>query len=597
MTGPYSSFFELRDNPFRANPDPHYLFLTQQTQKSLEQLMNGIHERKGLMLLTGEVGTGKTVLLNRLREWLRQEQMPTAFIFNSHLKASELLDLVLADFGIPFLALRGSPLAHINSWLEDRFRAGQTPVLFVDEAQGLPRRALEELRMLLNLQTTEGNLLQIVLCGQPEFEESLTHLEFRPIHQRIALRCRTLPLTREETQSYIECRRRIAGDSGNPIFVPEALDALFLYSRGIPRVLNLLCEQALTRAAREKVRLVSARMVGESAHEFQFDSVKPLPPDSASSGAVLSDLFAPGLILGGLPKLAEASTQIGCYTQLNANSASTPNPLPQEEVPPIALNKSDRAPAAPTLSSPTANKHASAPSRSSNAPIVFPSPHAWTSPPASTPKETTAGCKLTSQAGTSTEQLLAALSASPGIVAPLLLALTPVSKQKFDFRKHWKLYGLSAAQTLNSAFSAGASFTWIHLTRVRVSSLAFLQSLTRRWSFWRIKDWNVSISFRAMEFATSCLQWLRAPSNARNVCHAPLKPYRLDAHTESAACVPASHAPQRHPRPQASYLNRLCDRERCLRLTAAILHWLRQPTHTIHGRHGSTLSQHSHRLT
>ncbi len=110
MTGPYSSFFELRDNPFRANPDPHYLFLTQQTQKSLEQLMNGIRERKGLMLLTGEVGTGKTVLLNRLREWLRQEQMPTAFIFNSHLKASDLLDLVLADFGIPLLALRGSPL-------------------------------------------------------------------------------------------------------------------------------------------------------------------------------------------------------------------------------------------------------------------------------------------------------------------------------------------------------------------------------------------------------------------------------------------------------------------------------------------------------
>src|ERR1700675_2530204 len=137
MTGLFSSFFDLRDNPFRANLDPRYLFLTQQIKETLDQIVEGIRARKGLLLLTGEVGTGKTVLLNRLMDWLEQERIPKAFIFNSHLKASELFELILADFGIPFSANRGTPPAHLHNWLQDRFCAGQTPVLFVDEAQGL----------------------------------------------------------------------------------------------------------------------------------------------------------------------------------------------------------------------------------------------------------------------------------------------------------------------------------------------------------------------------------------------------------------------------------------------------------------------------
>ncbi len=120
MTGLFSSFFDLRDNPFRANPDPRYLFLTRQTKETLDQMIEGIRARKGLLLLTGEVGTGKTVLLNHLMDWLKQERIPKAFIFNSHLKASEVLDLILADFGAPFNANRGTPLAQLHSWLQDR---------------------------------------------------------------------------------------------------------------------------------------------------------------------------------------------------------------------------------------------------------------------------------------------------------------------------------------------------------------------------------------------------------------------------------------------------------------------------------------------
>jgi general secretion pathway protein A len=126
MTGPFSSFFGLRDNPFRANPDPRYLFLTRQAKKNLDQIIEGIRTRKGLLLLTGEVGTGKTVLLNRLMEWLEHEHLAKAFIFNSHVKASEMLDLIIADFGVPFNAQRGTPLAHLHSWLQDRHCAGQT---------------------------------------------------------------------------------------------------------------------------------------------------------------------------------------------------------------------------------------------------------------------------------------------------------------------------------------------------------------------------------------------------------------------------------------------------------------------------------------
>lgn len=136
MTGVFSSFFGLRDNPFRVNPDPRYLFLTQQTQDSLAQLIEGIRARKGLMVLTGEVGTGKTVLLNRLMEWLDSERIPKAFIFNSHLKVSDLFDMILKDFGVPFVAQRGTPLAAFTNWLEDRYRAGETAVLIVDEARG-----------------------------------------------------------------------------------------------------------------------------------------------------------------------------------------------------------------------------------------------------------------------------------------------------------------------------------------------------------------------------------------------------------------------------------------------------------------------------
>ena len=162
----YKEFFGLRANPFNVNPDPRYLFLTRHTEEALACLTYGIQSRKGFVLLTGEVGTGKTTLINKLLEWLRLQQVATAFIFNSRMNVPQFLDYMMADFGIPCDSKSKSQiLQRLYNWLLDRYRAGETAVLIVDEAQNLTDEVLEEIRMLTNLETFTEKLLQIVLVG------------------------------------------------------------------------------------------------------------------------------------------------------------------------------------------------------------------------------------------------------------------------------------------------------------------------------------------------------------------------------------------------------------------------------------------------
>jgi general secretion pathway protein A len=309
----YKQFFGLRENPFNVNPDPRYLFLTPQTREALDDLTYGIQARQGLILLTGEVGTGKTTLIYRLLEWLHQQQTPTAFIFNSHLEINHLFDFILAAFGVPFdSGLKRGALMRLNLWLMDRYRAGDTPVLIVDEAQGLPSHVLEEIRMLLNLETPREKLLQIVLAGQPELEGRLNRAELRQIKQRIALRCKTAALTLQETHDYIRARLQIAGAGEGPLFASEAMDAVHYYSRGIPRVANLLCEHALINAYVEHVQPVPARLIAEVAHEFQFDGINRAAPSQASVEAIYSNLIATPETLASAPvhPLAAASPML-----------------------------------------------------------------------------------------------------------------------------------------------------------------------------------------------------------------------------------------------------------------------------------------------
>jgi general secretion pathway protein A len=276
----YKEFFGLRANPFNVNPDPRYLFLTRHTEEALACLTYGIQSRKGFVLLTGEVGTGKTTLINKLLEWLRLQQVATAFIFNSRMNVPQFLDYMMADFGIPCDSKSKSQiLQRLYNWLLDRYRAGETAVLIVDEAQNLSDEVLEEIRMLTNLETFTEKLLQIVLVGQPELEAKLKQPQLRQLRQRLTLRAKTHPLTIEETKAYVQQRLRIAGSDGRQIFDGDALSAVHKYSNGIPRVVNLLCEHCLVSAFVDQKPVIGEAIVDAVARDFDLS-------DSVASGAM-----------------------------------------------------------------------------------------------------------------------------------------------------------------------------------------------------------------------------------------------------------------------------------------------------------------------
>jgi len=279
----YKSFFGLKENPFNVNPDPRYLLLTKEAEEALSGLMYGVQNRKGFITLIGEVGTGKTTLINRLLDWLHQRRARTAFLFNSRMNTNQMFDFILAEFGISCDSQNKSQqLMRLNQWLLDRYRAGETTVLIVDEAQNLTYPVLEEIRLLTNLETSTEKLLQIVLSGQQELEEKLKLPQLRQLRQRIMLRCKTSPLTKEQTHDYIAERLRIAGACGELIFSPQTVDTIHSYSLGIPRVVNLLCEHSLINAYVEQQRPIGPKIVEDVAHEFQLDEVEPTAPEGST---------------------------------------------------------------------------------------------------------------------------------------------------------------------------------------------------------------------------------------------------------------------------------------------------------------------------
>jgi type II secretory pathway predicted ATPase ExeA len=286
----YKTFFGLKESPFRVNPDPRYLYLTNEIEEALAGLMHGIKERKGFVTLIGEVGTGKTTLVNRLLDGLRQEQIRTAFIFNSRVNTTQLLEFILAEFDIQCESRsKSQQLMRLNHWLLERHQAGETVALIIDEAQNLTYPVMEEIRLLTNLETSTDKLLQIVLSGQQELDEKLKLPQLRQLRQRISVRCKTSPLTNEQTHEYIAERLRIAGANGNPIFSGKAIDVIHKYAHGIPRVINLLCEHALTGAYVEEQRPIEPPLVEDVAKEFQLDEIAPIAPPG--SLAVTQDVF------------------------------------------------------------------------------------------------------------------------------------------------------------------------------------------------------------------------------------------------------------------------------------------------------------------
>jgi general secretion pathway protein A len=267
----FFNFLGLREDPFHVSPDPRYFYTTPSHETALAELLYGIETRKGFLILTGEAGTGKTSLLKQILDWLKGRGRSTAYIFHTHVEPIGLLRLILSDFGVPCHSRSKSELVNaLHSWLLHRHKAGDLPVLILDEAQALPLHALDELRLLLNLETPRGKLLQIVLSGQPELEEKLRLPELRQLRQRIVFHSRLSLLTQKETAGYISRRLEVAGCPDSLLFPDEVVHDIHSSSGGIPRVVNLLCEHALISAYAARQHVVSPEMIQRVAVDFDL---------------------------------------------------------------------------------------------------------------------------------------------------------------------------------------------------------------------------------------------------------------------------------------------------------------------------------------
>ena len=264
----YLRFFNLRESPFNLTPDPRFLFLSAQHEEALTHLLYGIYERKGFIEITGEVGTGKTVLCRALLERL-DKTVSTALIFNSYLTKMELLQAITDDFGLPPRETTSKGYIDVlNEYLLSEFAAGHNAVVVIDEAQNLEPTVLEQLRMLSNLETERGKLLQIILVGQPELHAKLATLQMRQLEQRIAVRFHIHELTRTETEQYITHRMSVAGAAHTVTWSRHALRLIHYYTGGIPRRINLLGDRMLMTAFVRETHRISAAIVRRSVQEL-----------------------------------------------------------------------------------------------------------------------------------------------------------------------------------------------------------------------------------------------------------------------------------------------------------------------------------------
>jgi len=270
----YKQFFGLARNPFEVSPDPFFYHPTPRHNEALANLHYGVGRRKGFIVITGEVGTGKTLLVRCLLAELRKNNIAFGYVFNPLLSVTEFFQYIMADLGLPYTArTKTEMLLDLNRFLIQRHARGLITALVVDEAQALRADLLEEIRLLTNLETSQQKLLQIVLMGQPELDAVLDSPGLRQLKQRVSLRCQLLPLDEEQTRSYIRTRLERAGAQPEPpIFSGEALGRVFSYSRGIPRIVNTLCENALVNAFARQQRPVTPEIVDEVASDFRLST-------------------------------------------------------------------------------------------------------------------------------------------------------------------------------------------------------------------------------------------------------------------------------------------------------------------------------------
>lgn len=283
----YKAFFKLARNPFNPTPDPVCFVPTMRHNEALAALYHGVRQHKGFVVLTGEVGTGKTLLLRCLLGLLKESKdVAYAYLFNGRLSPTEFLQYILSDFGLPAAGKsKYELLLELGHFLASRGAKKMTTVLIVDEAHHLSADILEEVRLLSNLETTDDKLLQIVLVGQPELDDKLDSFELRQLKQRIAVRTQLVALDADETRRYIQQRLQIAGESphSRPLFSEEAILAVYKYSKGLPRLINTICENALIASYAKRLQEVTPEIVGNVAREFRLDFSPSHEPEKTES--------------------------------------------------------------------------------------------------------------------------------------------------------------------------------------------------------------------------------------------------------------------------------------------------------------------------
>jgi len=264
----YDAFYEFRTSPFTLNPDPRFLFLSRRHREALAGLKYAVRDGKGFAVLTGEVGTGKTTLVHALLSELGEHAL-SALVFNPNLSRRDLYLHLLAEFQLPPEGSILSCVRSLQKLLLDRFRAGVRVVVIIDEAHALSDEILEEVRLLSNFETSQNKLIQVLLIGQPELRARLQKPELRQLRQRIALRFELSPLDLRETVSYVRSRLAAAG-SVFDLFLPDAYTALFSFSAGLPRLINVLCDQALLTGFARDRREIGADLVRHAAGDLDL---------------------------------------------------------------------------------------------------------------------------------------------------------------------------------------------------------------------------------------------------------------------------------------------------------------------------------------
>jgi len=268
----YNAFFGFTQNPFNMSPDPSFLFRSSQHEEALANLIYGVQSRKGFIALTGEVGTGKTTMLECLRDFLNAQHIAFASLFNSRLSVEQFFELLAYDFDLRCNRLsKTEVLLSLNNLLLERAGGGRTTVLIVDEAHNLEWDVLEEIRLLGNLENKRGKLLQIILAGQQELDRKLEAPEFRQLKQRIALRCTLRGFSVQETIAYINSRMARAGIRDQKIIGAALIEEIHFRAQGIPRLLNAICDNLLLTAFALEKKVAKLDMLDEVTADMRLE--------------------------------------------------------------------------------------------------------------------------------------------------------------------------------------------------------------------------------------------------------------------------------------------------------------------------------------